>query len=207
MSRENTFEQDLASIRNMMERSNKFLSLSGLSGVLAGVYALLGSVGAYLIVYYPNTPFGYRFSYINEQPTLIRLLLIASAVLFLSLTTGLWFSLRKAHKLGTSIWDNNGRRMLINTSIPLVAGGLFILTLVYRGHYGIVAPSCLLFYGIALLNASNYTLSDVRYLGICEIILGVLCAMLPGYGLIFWALGFGILHIVYGIIMHNKYDK
>lgn len=207
MNKENNFEQDLASIRNMMERSNKFLSLSGLSGVLAGVYALLGSVGAYFLIYYPNSPFGFRFSYVNEQYTLIRLLLIAAAVLFLSLSTGLWFSLRKARKLGTSIWDNNGKRMLMNTSIPLVAGGLFMLILVYRGYFDTVAPACLLFYGMALLNASNYTLSDVRYLGICEIILGVLCALLPGYGLIFWALGFGGLHIVYGIIMHNKYDK
>ncbi len=207
MNKESNFENDLASIRHIMERSTRFISLSGISGVLAGVYALIGSVVGYMLIYYPNSPFGYRFYYVNERLALFYLLLTAVLVLFFSISTGLFFTIRKAKKSGQHYWDNNARRFFINAFIPLFAGGIFILILIFRGYLGIVAPSCLLFYGIALLNASSYTLSDIRYLGLCEIALGLLCAFFPGYGLIFWATGFGILHIVYGLMMHNKYDK
>lgn len=207
MNKESNFENDLASIRHMMERSTRFISLSGISGVLAGVYALIGSVVGYLLIYYPNSPFGYRFYYVNEGLTLFYLLLTAALVLLFSISTGLFFTIRKAKKSGQQYWDNNAKRFFINAFLPLFAGGIFILLLIFRGYLGIVAPACLLFYGLALLNASSYTLSDIRYLGLCEIALGLLCAFLPGYGLIFWATGFGILHIVYGLMMHNKYDK
>lgn len=207
MTKDSAFENDLASIRNMMERSTKFISLSGLSGVLAGVFALAGSVVAYFLLYYPKSPFGFHFSLANEQQTLVFLLITAAAVLACSLAVGALFTIRKAKKSGLNYWDGNAKRLLINMSIPLVAGGVFILVLLSRGYFGIVAPASLLFYGLALVNASNFTLTDVRYLGICEIVLGLLCALFPGYGLIFWALGFGLLHIIYGTVMHNKYDR
>jgi MFS family permease len=201
------YMNDIASIRSMMERSNKFISLSGMSGVMAGLYALAGSVVAYMLIYYPNTPFGYRFAYVSELQTLFYLFITAAAVLVFALATGLLLTKRKAAKTGQKVLGKNAVRLIINVFIPLTAGGVFILLLVFRGYYGIVAPASLLFYGLALLNASNYTLTDIRYLGFCEIVLGLLCAILPGYGLIFWAIGFGVLHIVYGIVMHNKYDK
>lgn len=207
MAKDSAFENDLASIRSMMERSTKFISLSGLSGVLAGIFALAGSVVAYFLIYYPNSPFGYRFYYVNEQLVLSYLFLTAGIVLACSLTAGAVLTIRKAKKSGLNYWDKNAKRLFINMSLPLVAGGIFIIVLVSRGYFGIVAPASLLFYGLALLNASNFTLTDVRYLGICEIVLGLLCAILPGYGLIFWATGFGVLHIIYGTLMHSKYDK
>ncbi|MES2690841.1 MAG: hypothetical protein V4658_10590 [Bacteroidota bacterium] len=207
MAKDSAFENDLASIRNIMERSTKFISLSGLSGVLAGIFALAGSVVAYFLIYYPNSPFGFRFYYVNEQLILSYLFLTAGIVLACSLAAGVVLTIRKAKRSGLNYWDKNARRLFINMSLPLVAGGIFIIVLVSRGYFGIVAPASLLFYGLALLNASNFTLTDVRYLGICEIVLGLLCAILPGYGLIFWATGFGVLHIVYGTLMHSKYDK
>lgn len=207
MTKDSAFENDLASIRNIMERSTKFISLSGLSGVLAGIFALAGSLVAYFLIYYPNSPFGFRFYYVNERLILSYLFLTAGIVLACSLAAGVILTIRKAKRSGLNYWDKNARRLFINMSLPLVAGGIFIIVLVSRGYFGIVAPASLLFYGLALLNASNFTLTDVRYLGICEIILGLLCAILPGYGLIFWATGFGVLHIVYGTLMHSKYDK
>ena len=60
----------------------------------------------------------------------------------------------------------------------------------------------LIFYGMALVNASKYTLGNVRYLGLAEIVLGLLCAALPGYGFWFWVIGFGVLHIVYGSLIY-----
>lgn len=200
------YEKDLASIRSLMERSAKFLSLSGLSGVLAGIYALIGASIAYYMIYYPYSPFGFRFYYVNEEQIIGKLLAIALGVLFLSLATGYLLSARKARKAGQDIWNKTSRQLVINLLIPLATGGLFILILLSRGYFMIVASACLIFYGLALINASRNTYEEVRYLGILEIILGLASALLPGYGLIFWALGFGVLHIIYGAVMHYRYD-
>ena len=201
------YEKDLASIRTMMERSAKFLSLSGLSGVLAGIYALIGASAAYYIVHYPISPFRYRIYSIQEGNTIYKLLGIAALVLIASISTGLWLSSKKARKGGLTLWSPTTRRLIVNLSIPLVTGGVFILIMLYTGHFGLAAPASLIFYGLALIQGSANTYDEIRYLGFSEIILGLISAIYPGYGLIFWALGFGVLHIVYGAIMYNKYDK
>lgn len=201
------YEKDIASIRNLMERSVKFISLSGLSGVLAGLYALAGATAAYFISHYPISPFRVRIYSVNEPAILLKLLAVAVLVLVASVATGLWFSHRKAKRANLTLWNAASRQLVLNLAIPLVSGGLFILTLLYTGHYGIAAPACLLFYGLALIQASSNTYDEVRYLGFTEIILGLISALLPGYGLLFWALGFGVMHIIYGTMMHLKYDK
>lgn len=201
------YEKDLASIRNMMERSAKFISLSGLSGVLAGVYALAGAVTAYFLVHYPISPFRFRIYSVTDGDVLYKLIAIAAVVLIASLSTGLWFSHKKAKKNGLNLWSPTTRMLLINVSIPLVTGGIFILIILATGHFGLAAPASLIFYGLALIQGSLNTYDEIRYLGFSEIALGLISAMLPGFGLIFWALGFGVLHIVYGTIMYNKYDK
>lgn len=201
------YEKDLASIRDIMERSAKFISLSGLSGVLAGIYALCGAAAAYFIVHYPASPFQYRSHSATADDILWKLLLIAALVLAASLLTGLWLSHLKAKKHGLKLWTGASKKLLINMAIPLVTGGLFIIIMLSTGHYGLAAPTSLIFYGLALIHGSSNTYDEIRYLGFSEIVLGLLCALYPGYGLIFWAIGFGILHIFYGTIMYNKYDK
>jgi len=201
------YEKDLASIRNMMERSAKFISLSGLSGVLAGVYALVGAGAAYFVAQYPVSPLDYRQYSINEADTFFKLLIIAALVLAASITTGILLSKRKAKKHGLKFWTASSQRLFFNLAIPLVSGGIFILIMLFTGHFGLAAPASLVFYGLALIQASSNTFDEIRYLGFSEIILGLISAAMPGYGLVFWALGFGVLHIVYGGIMYNKYDK
>ena len=201
------YEEDIASIRSMMERSFKFISLSGLSGVLAGVYALGGTVAAYYAVQYPGSILRQGSATIQTPEALLKLILIAAAVLVASIVTGLWLSNKKAKKHGLTLWNSASRQLVMNMLIPLVSGGIFILIILYTGHFGLAAPACLVFYGIALIQGSSNTVDEVRYLGFSEIILGLIAAMIPGYGLVFWGIGFGILHIVYGAIMHNKYDK
>ena len=207
MKEAHEYEKDLASIRSMMERSAKFISLSGLSGVLAGVYALIGAAAAYFVAHYPISPFDYRQYSINEGDIFFKLLVIAALVLVASLTTGILLSNRKAKKHGLKFWTPSSQRLFINLAIPLVCGGIFILIMLFTGHFGLAAPASLIFYGLALIQASSNTFDEIRYLGFSEIILGLISAAVPGYGLVFWALGFGVLHIVYGGIMYNKYDK
>jgi predicted lysophospholipase L1 biosynthesis ABC-type transport system permease subunit len=207
MKQNQTYQKDIESIRQLMERSVKFLSLSGLSGILAGVYALTGAAVAYAIVQYPNTPFEYRDQSVKETTIILQLLSIAMVVLILSLITGYRLASAKAKKLGVKIWDATSKRLTVNLTIPLVAGGLFILILLANGHYGVAAPACLVFYGLALINASQNLFDEVRYLGYSEIILGLVSAIFPGYGLFFWAFGFGVLHIIYGAVMFKRYDR
>lgn len=198
---------ELNSIRNLMERSAKFISLSGLSGIMAGIYALIGAGLGYYVVYGSYGSLRYRNYYISEQEVLCKLFFIALGVLALSLITGIWLTIKKASKKNQNVWNPASKNLLYNMAVPLFTGGIFILIVLFRGYYGIIAPACLIFYGLSLVSASHYTYNDVKWLGMLEIILGLLATLLPGYGIVFWTIGFGILHIIYGSIMHFKYDR
>jgi hypothetical protein len=200
-------EQELAEIKSMMERSTRFLSLTGLSGVMAGIYALIGAGMAYYWIYYPKPPYGFRTSTIQDTQTLTNLLLTAAAVLILSLTTGWILSSRKSQRTSSKLLTSASKRFFLALIIPLIVGGIFSLALISRGYLIIVAPATLVFYGLALVNASHFTLSDIKYLGYCELLLGIITAFFPGYGLITWTLGFGVLHVIYGTMVYYKYDR
>ena len=198
---------ELSSIRNLMERSTKFISLSGLSGIMAGLYAILGAIIGYKIVYPRGGGLQYRNHYVTESDILWELFGVAVAILILSLATGAWLTIRQARKKGENFWNPVSKRLLTSMAIPLVSGGLFILILINRGQYNIIASACLIFYGLALVSGSQFTFSDVKWLGFCEIVLGLLAALIPGFGIVFWTIGFGFLHILYGAIMHFKYNQ
>lgn len=211
MERKNEHLETLGEIRSLMERSSRFISLSGLSGVAAGVFALIGASFVYL--YLEISPFNHdRLYYVFDlrdqkwgMSYMTFFILDAVLVFLFALIGGIYFTTRKAISKGQKIWDPLTRRLLINTLIPLVAGGIYCLGLIYHGYFGLVAPSTLIFYGLACINGSKYTLTDIRYLGISEIVLGTIALFNLGYGLEFWAIGFGILHIVYGLVMYYKY--
>ncbi len=190
----------------MMERSSKFISLSGLSGILAGVYALIGvAVGYYLVG--RSAPTGFVEGILQSAENLKYLIEIAIIVLFASVATAFLLTYKKAKRKGQPVWSKTSRTLLLNMSIPLFSGGILVIILLYQGHFGLLLPATMIFYGLALVNAGNFTFTDVKYLGICEIILGLTGACIPGYGLILWAIGFGLLHIIYGSVMYLKYDR
>jgi len=193
--------KDLNEIKDLMNKSSRFISLSGLSGILAGIYALIGAAIAYWLV--TTSVRGYLI--LDGQ--IYRLcLLILFLVAFLSITTGIFLTTRKAKKHGEKMWDMTSRRLVTNFLIPLIAGGIYILIILNQGKYGHTGALMLIFYGLALVNASKYSIGDIRYLGYIEIILGLIAALFPGYGFWLWVLGFGVMHIVYGTWMHFKYD-
>ncbi len=206
MNTEGSFEKDLASIHQLMERSVKFVSLSGLSGILAGTFALAGAAAAYYLVYYPDSLFDANYFPVTDMDTALKLVGIGLTVLIASVTTGLWMSARKARRHQVSIWDAAARRLIINLLIPLIAGGTFCIISLWQGHYDIVASATLIFYGLALVNASPHLFDEVRYLGLCEIAVGLISMLTPGFSLLYWAFGFGILHILYGAILYRKYQ-
>jgi hypothetical protein len=198
---------DLSEIKNLMDKSSRFISLSGLSGILAGLYCLIGAGLTYKIIYFDSSTLGNYSDLIITETMLIQLILIASSVILLSLLTGIVLSIRKAKKSDDSIWNTSTKRLVYNFLIPLLTGGFFILFLIEKEILGLVAPLTMIFYGLACVNASKYTLGDIRYLGITMILLGLLSTWYLGYGLLFWALGFGVCHILYGSIMYYKYDR
>lgn len=200
----NKYLDDLSEIKNLMSKSTQFISLSGFAGILAGFYAVVGAYFAHqLIENHLKTT-----DYITlESYTFYKIIGIALLVLVASVSTAFYLSYKKAHKNNEHLWNSTSKRLLINFCIPLVTGGILIILFLKNGIYGLVAPMTLIFYGLACVNASKYTFKDVRYLGILEIILGLIAVDFSGYGLWFWVVGFGILHIIYGAIMYVKYDK
>lgn len=202
LNMEDKYLQDISEIKKMMNKSSQFISLSGLAGILAGVYALIGAFVANQLI---NNHGSYFITL--ESMTFRLIVLTAFLVLLFSVITAIILTFAKAKKSGEKAWNATSKRMIINFLIPLVTGGIFILLLLKNEIYGLIAPATLLFYGLSCVNASKYTFRDVRYLGITIIILGLLATEFSGYALQFWALGFGVCHILYGSIMYFRYDR
>lgn len=204
---EKDYLKDISEIRSIMERSSRFISLSGLSGVMAGVYALIGAYIAYELIYTSDELVYDQLIIRDFRGNLTLLILVPLSVLVLTLITGIYLTNKKAKRHGVKSWDETTKRLLINLFIPLITGGIFVLILYYQGLIGLIAPATLIFYGLGLINASHYTYRDIKYLGISEIILGLVASVVIGYGLQIWALGFGVLHIIYGGLMYFKYER
>ncbi|GGF34270.1 hypothetical protein [Echinicola rosea] len=195
------YMDDLREIREMMNKSSKFISLSGMSGIAAGIIALIGAFVAYRLVYS-------QWSYdtgVDEMSMLFRLMWIGGLTLVGAIAAGVLFTRNTARKNKQKLWDHPSKRLLVNLAIPIVSGGIFCVILLLKGNLEWIAPLTLVFYGLALINASKYTLGAIRSLGCAEIVLGLLAACFTGYGIWFWAVGFGVLHIVYGLVMQLKY--
>ena len=200
----------LKSIRTLMERSSLFLSLSGLSGIIIGMIAIAGMTIVYLT--YGISSFNavndtLIFDLEPRQSFYGFLCIVLLVVLVLSLSVGVVFAIRNARKQQLPIWDSTAKRLLINMFIPLVAGGMFCLILFYLGSMNLILPSTLIFYGLALINASKYTITDIRYLGVLEVVVGLLATFFIDQAMFLWTLGFGMLHIVYGTTIYFKYER
>ncbi len=189
--------KDITEIKDMMNKSSRFFSLSGLSGIMAGIYALIGAA----VAYYLDSIIGRGYLILNSKLfnyILIDLVIIA----LLSIITAIILSIRKAKKNNETLWNSASKRLLTAFLIPLVTGGIYIIIKISSHHYGLTGSLMLIFYGLALVNASKYTIGNVKYLGYIEIVLGLICAVYPGYGFWFWVLGFGIMHIIYGSLIY-----
>lgn len=203
--KEKDYIRDIAEIRSMMERSSKFLSLSGWSGILAGIYALSGAFIAHSFLKF--NPSKAALNNMGETSDPSKVIFLAILILIVTLATAILLSSRKARKKNESTWNPTAKRLVINMAVPLITGGLLILILISQGQIGLIAPFSLIFYGLALYNASKYTYEEIRTLGLIEIVLGIIGTYNIEYNLIFWAIGFGIVHIIYGIFLHYKYER
>ncbi len=208
MKENEDYLKDLKDIKNMMERSSKFISLSGLSGVLAGIYALICAYFVYSNVYLNKSLWSPTESNIQDTyDNRVLLLGFGVATLILAISTGFFLTIRKAKRNKQKVFGKVAFQLLYNLAIPLVIGGVACLLILPYGGIIFIGPLTLIFYGLALINASQYTFSDIKSLGLVQCIIGLVSLYFLGYSLHFWALGFGVVHIIYGIIMYRKYDR
>jgi hypothetical protein len=214
MSNQQQSLEDLQHIKKMMEKSSRFISLSGLSGISAGLCALIGAWIAHPYVFgqkdfIMNTEAAIAQAMSNDYSIILNTYLfwIAAATFVAAFASAFFFTFIKSKKDGTPLWGNTAKRLMINVSIPIAVGGLFLFRMMHYGTFGLVAPGCLIFYGLGLINASKYTLDEIRYLGYFQIVIGIVNLWFVGYGLYFWAMGFGVMHILYGMYMWMKYER
>lgn len=200
------YQDDLSHIRLMMERGSRFLSLSGLSGVFAGCVALTGSAFVYFKLKYFGTDYFSVKDRVLTDEILFSLIWTGILMVLLAISGAYFLSFRRSKIINQPLWNSATRRMILDFLVPLVTGAVFCIGLIYQNLFLWIAPATLVFYGLALISAEKHTLSEIKYLGFCQIILGVISVFFPGSGLVCWALGFGVLHIVYGLMMHRKYS-
>lgn len=203
MKENRDYIKDIAEIRSMMERSSKFLSLSGWAGIMAGLYALAGAFIAY--------------NYFDFNPTIIltdgistgltNVIFLGVIILSLALLTAVFFSYKNAKAKNEKIWNPTSRRLLTSMLVPLLTGGFLIIIFLINDLIGLILPSSLIFYGLALYNANKFTIDEVKFLGFVQIGLGLISAYFVEHSLIIWAIGFGVVHIIYGIYMYFRYER
>ena len=201
--------EDIRVIRKLMEESSRFLSLSGLSGIIAGVVGLAGAWIAHLVIK-ANNP--YTDWYLRPlaggeagNGTVLELFGAMAIVLLVAFSAAVVFSSRKAKKSGVNAWTPVTRRMLVSLLVPLAAGGLFVLFTVKTVPANVTAASTLIFYGVAMMSVGKFTFGEIHWLGALEVVTGLVCILLPQWTIIIWAAGFGVIHICYGLFMHLRY--
>lgn len=200
--------RDIAEIRSIMERSTKFISLSGFAGIGAGLVALAGAWTAWEMFTADRVVLNYAATVADLQPdTRSNLVLLGVAVLVLALAIAWFFSRRIMRMNAEPVHGPVMRQLVLSFAVPILVGAFMTLLLFYRGPLWPVVPSMLLFYGLGIFSAGSFTFGEVKALGMIEILLGLTAALFPEFGLYFWAAGFGVLHIVYGVLFFRKYRQ
>ena len=184
-------------IKELMEKSSKFISVSGLAAILAGIYALAGAYIATQVIT-PET---------HLIVTLEFMAIIALSVLAAAAVTAGILSYCKSQKTGQSFFSRLTYRALWNFSLPMLTGGALCISLLLHGYYDILSSVMLLFYGLTLVNVSKFTYANIAWLGYAFICLGVIDSFWEGHALLFWTIGFGGFHILYGILFYLHYER
>lgn len=204
---ESEYIQQISDIRKIITERTKFKALSGISGILAGCYAIIGAWIAYRIIYNSNDILYSKFKAGYYSNDIGLLFLVAFIVLVASIATGIFFSWKKAKESGEKLFNKVAWKILGHFSIFMLSALVLLIATYLNGYYTLLAPICLLFYGLSLIHVSSFINSEVFGLGLSIVAIGLISLFFPGYGLLCWTLGFGLMHMIYGFMMWYKYDR
>ncbi len=179
---------NLAFIRETMERSAHFTAVPGYGGILMGVTAL---VAAYIA---------------NSQVNLVDSLATWLVEAFLAVAIGLLAMWQKSKIDGQSLVSAPAKKFALSFAPPLIVGAVIVLGLWRYGHYYEMAPVCILCYGAAVVCGGAFSVKVVPVMGWCFILLGAIAFALPlKYGNLMMGASFGALHIIFGAIIAKRY--
>lgn len=180
-------ESNLRFIRERMEHASAFTAVPGWGGVLMGFVGL----GAAALASTRATLEGWLTVWLTAA-------LVASLI-------GGWAMDRKARAASSSVLAGKGRRFVLSLMPPLVAGAALTLALYLADAGGLIPGVWLLLYGTAAVTGGAFSIRVVPALGLCLMALGVVALLLPAWGNLLLALGFGGVQIVFGLIIVRKY--
>jgi len=201
MDKKDKHIEDLRAIHNLMERSSIFVNLSGIGAIIVGLCALAGSWFAHRILWqYSLAPY-------TLTELKLSLLTLAAIVFFSALGIYVLFVWLRSRQLKAKFWNATARKISINFGVPFLSGSLVVFHLLTNDYISMVAPVSIIVYGIAVFCASHNSFVESRLLAVLEIALGVVALWFPGQGLWFWMVGFGLLHILYGIVFWFNHER
>ena len=180
--------EHLKYIRETMERTGSFTAVPGWGGVAMGVSALVAAVVA-------------------ARQTDVRMWgIVWMCEVVLALVIGSGFILRKTRRGDRSTFAAPGRQFFLSFSPPVVAGGVLSWALFLQGDWAVLPGVWLLLYGAGVVTAGAFSIRVVPIMGLCFMLLGLAALASPAaWGNWFLAFGFGILHIVFGLIIARRY--
>ena len=179
---------NLAFIRETMERSVHFTAVPGYGGILMGVTAL---VAAYIA---------------NVQVYLVDSLATWLVEACLAFAIGLLAMWQKSRIDNTSLLSGPSRKFAMSFAPPLIVGVVIVLGLWRFGNYTAMAPVCMLTYGAAVVCGGAFSVRVVPVMGWCFIALGAAAFILPTtYANLMMGASFGLLHIIFGAIIARRY--
>src|SRR5215203_2992709 len=179
---------NLKFIRETMERSTVFTSVPGYGGILMGATA---AVAAYI---------AHSQAYIRDW--LLVWLMEAGLAFFIGLLA-MW---QKTKLTKTSLFSTPARKLLMNSLPPMLCGVFITLGLWRFGHFEAMIPVWILTYGAAVVCGGAFSVKAVPLMGWCFIALGAVAFFLPANtGNLMMGLSFGVLHIVFGLIIGRKF--
>jgi len=195
MKNDTDYLKQLAEIHRMMEKTSRFISLSRFSGMVIGCYAIIAAYIASNILEKQEGSDGRD------------LIVLGSVLLVLSIATAFFFTLRRSKKLNLKLWGPGSKQLLAAMLVPLAAGGFLTGILILKEIHAFIIPAMLIFYGITLTNASRFSHRELFIIGILFIVLGLAAVWFPEAGLVIWATGFGLVHLIYGSWMYVVNEK
>jgi len=186
-----------------MQQTSTYFSLRGWTGILLGIYGLLI---VYLVHMLTNT-YGDGFDGSSQLPIAlleIAIMVFAVVTVLISLIT-LWIrAKRRAKRHNEKLWSSLSKKLRFHTLIPLLLFVIILIIIANKGYYSSITPLLLLLYGIFLLNLSRFSSGRLKYLAIADIFLAIIAYFVFDKEMLFLGLGFGIFHIIYGLMTFNK---